>query len=64
MEKIIDKRYRITTRSVVLIEYIVRANDEEEAADCILDGAWESEDVVDYANEEILSIEDIALEVN
>ncbi len=59
-----DKIYRITTRSVVLIEHTVRANDKEEAANRFVDGAWESEDLVDYANEEILSIEDIALEVN
>tara|TARA_B100001057_G_C22746418_1_gene909930 strand:- start:665 stop:814 length:150 start_codon:yes stop_codon:yes gene_type:complete len=49
---------------MIITEYIIHAENEEDAKDQLLDGAWEKEEIVDYANEEVLKVEDIALEVD
>ncbi len=59
-----DNTYRVTTRSMIITEYIVHAENEEDAKDQLLDGAWELEEIVDYANEEVLKVEDIAYEAD
>lgn len=58
-----NNTYRVTTRSMILTEYIIHAESEEDAKDQLLDGAWEKEEIVDYAHEEILKVEDLAYEV-
>lgn len=59
-----NNTYRVTTRSMILTEYIVNAENEEDAKDQLLDGAWEKEEIVDYAHEEVLKVEDLACEVD
>jgi hypothetical protein len=51
------RHYRITTRSVVLSEYVVRAENEENARDELMDGSWLKEEILDYEKEQVLKVE-------
>jgi hypothetical protein len=56
------RHYRITTRSVVLSEYVVRAENEENARDELMDGSWLKEEILDYEKEQVLKVEDMTAE--
>lgn len=56
------RHYRITTRSVVLSEYVVMAENEENARDELMNGSWLKEEILDYEREQVLNVEDMTAE--
>jgi len=53
------KKFKVTTRSTCITEYIVEALDQETAEEFYADGAYVAEQEVDYQNEEVLTIEEL-----
>lgn len=56
------RHYRITTRSIVLSEYVVEAKNEEDAKDKLMDGTYLKEEILDYEQEQVLKVEDMTAE--
>jgi len=60
----LENKYRVTTRSIVVTEYIVKSTHPTGAVEDMQMGKWESEDVINYELEQVLKIEDLAYEVD
>lgn len=56
------RHYRITTRSIILSEYVVEAEDEKDAESVLMDGRWLKEEILDYEREQVLKVEDMTAE--
>ncbi len=56
------RHYRITTRSVILSEYIVEADDEEDAKDKLMEDKYIKEEILSYDREQVLKVEDMTAE--
>lgn len=52
------KEYRITTTSTCYTNYIVKAKNEQKAEEEFFNGNFESEDITDYADENIIEIKE------
>ena len=56
------RHYRITTRAVILSEYVIQAENEKHARDQLMEGNWLKEEILDYEKEQVLKVEDMTAE--
>ena len=56
------RHYRITTRAVILSEYVIEAENEKDARDKLMDGIYLKEEILSYDQEQVLKVEDMTAE--
>ena len=56
------RHYRITTRAVILSEYVIEAENEKDARDNLMDGIYLKEEILSYDQEQVLKVEDMTAE--
>lgn len=56
------RHYRITTRAVILSEYVIEAENEKDARDNLMDGIFLKEEILSYDQEQVLKVEDMTAE--
>jgi hypothetical protein len=52
-------KYKVTTTCTAVTDYIVIADSEDEAQEKIYNGEYESEEITDFTDENITSIEKV-----